>query len=199
MVLASVSDLDLYRKYREDDDFPLPVFLAQLRRETAATPAMMRGRAFARAMEMAPCGEASVLSADGHTFAFTCDAEIEAWPRREVKAEKEYSGVLVSARCDRILGCTVADDKTTSKYDVEGYIDKFQWRFYLDMFDADVFRWHIWECHELSKPTEWEVYAHHLLVQYRYPRMEEELYELADDFRRFALSIGYEKRASDKA
>lgn len=210
MLRVSVSDLDQYKRFLESEDYPIGVFLADLRRETPPTPAMQRGHAFAVAMEHASLGETSTISAEGHTFAFTCDAEIEAWPRREEKREKDYGGVIVTARCDRIMGRTVADDKTTAQFDAEAYTDKFQWRFYLDMFEGDVFKWHVWETREIKDPDvatidpgkeaevwgtiAWEVYAHHLLTQYRYEELENDCRRLAQDFAAFAKQVGWEGR-----
>ena len=215
MLRVSVSDLDQFKRFREDEEYPLGVFLADLRRETPPTPAMQRGHAFAVAMEHASLGETSTISAEGHTFAFTCDAEIESWPRREEKREKDYGGVTVTARCDRIMGRTVADDKTTSQFDAEAYMDKYQWRFYLDMFEADVFKWHVWETREIKPGSEdeisplykdeittcaeshaWEVYSHHLLTQYRYKELENDCRQLAQDFKIFAEQVGWAGRAS---
>jgi hypothetical protein len=211
MLRVSVSDLDLYRAYRNDEDFDLGVFLAQLRHQTARTGAMDRGVAFHTALEHATLGESSILTAEGHTFAFTCDAEIEAWPRREEKREKDYGGVIVSARCDRIMGKVIVDDKTTEKFDseaMERYMDKYQFRYYLDMWEADEFRWHIWEVRKLSQSDyksmtnlenstiAYEVYAHHLLKQYRYPKMEEDCRDLALEFADFAATIGYKREES---
>jgi hypothetical protein len=196
MLRVSVSNLDLYRIYREDEDYPLSVFLKQLRGEGERTPGMERGYAFAKAMELAAFGESSILTAEGHSFGFTCDVEIEAWPRREEKREKDYGGVIVTARCDRVFGRIVADDKTTENYDVEGYIDRFQWRYYLDLWEADEFRWHVWEVKQLTNPREWEVYAHHLLKQYRYKELEADCRELAQDFAEFATTIGRRGRSA---
>ena len=44
---VSVSNLDLYRTYRDSEDFDLAVFMSQLRGQTARTPGMERGSAFA--------------------------------------------------------------------------------------------------------------------------------------------------------
>lgn len=194
---VSVSSLDLFCSYRDDseDRWTLESFMAQLRGQTARTAGMERGSAFAKAMEHAKLGECSTISAEGHTFAFTCDAEIEAWPRREEKREKDYGGVIVSARCDRIMGRVIADDKTTERYDVEKYLDKYQFRYYLDMYDADVFRWHIWECRGLKDPREWEVHDHHLLTQYRYPGMADDCRELALEFAEFSAQVGWKGSA----
>lgn len=198
-MIVHVTELDLYRSFRDDEEFPLEVFLSQLRGEKK-TPAMERGIAFAKAMERIPLGETSTVSANGHTFAFTCDAVIESWPRREERREKDYGGITVTARCDRIMGRTIADDKTTAKFDAEGYMERFQWRYYLDIFDADVFKWHVWEVKELefeAKNAEewgkhgWEVYAHHALTQYRYRQMEDDCKRLALEFAEFAERVGW--------
>ncbi len=195
MLRVSVSDLDLFRAYRSDEDFDLAIFLMQLRRQVPKTNAMERGIAFAKAMQHAGLGESSVLSADGHAFAFNCEAEIEAWPRREEKREKDYGGVIVTARCDRIMGRMIADDKTTERYDPEGYQDKMQWSYYLDIFDADVFRWHVWELRQIKTEVPdvnmWDVHTHHLLTQYRYAKMESDCRQLAHEFAEFAQGIGW--------
>ena len=138
MIRVSVSNLDKYAAYLNDEDFSLDMLLRDLRGQTPRTPAMERGHAFAKAMEQLPTLNApfSLITAEGHAFAFTCDVELEAWPRRELKAEKDYGGIIVSARCDRLLGKIIADDKSTSHFSgdagVEKYIDKKQWRYYLD-------------------------------------------------------------------
>lgn len=198
MIRVSVSSLDLFRSYLADEDYPLEVFLSQLRGEGAVTPGMYRGRAFAVAMEHAKLGEASTISAEGHTFAFTCDAEIEAWPRREEKREKDYGGVIVTARCDRIMGKVIADDKTTESFDAEKYEDKYQFRYYLDIWDADVFKWHIWSCRKIDSDGRdtiaWEVYDCNTLTQYRYPKLQEDCYALAQEFGEFAARIGFTGR-----
>lgn len=186
MIRVSVSNLDLFRSFQKDEDFTLDVLLAQLQRKTEPTPAMLRGHAFAIAMEKANLGDVDTLVAEGHAFVFTCDAEIEAWPRREEKQEQDYGGVVVTARCDRIRGRVVADDKTTSQFDAESYMGRYQWRYYLDMFGADEFRWHIWECKEMDYPATWCIYAHHLLKQYRYPDLHKDCQKLALEFAEFA-------------
>ena len=208
-MLVHVTELDLFRKYKEDEDFPLEEFLRQLRGTTS--PDLKRGIAFHKAMEKVSLGETDTLVADGHTFAFTCDAEIEAWPRREERRYKDYGGIIVTGASDRVMGRIVCDDKTTKRFDAESYIEKFQWRYYLDMFDADEFRWHVWETREIKEPDAsildpekevdvwgthaWEVYAHHLLVQYRYEEIENDCRNLAQEFLEFATSIGWKGTA----
>ena len=150
-----------------------------------------------------------MVVADGHAFAFTCSAEIESWPRRELKGEKDYGGIIVSARCDRLHGMVIEDDKTTSSWShsspedprsaFERYIDKKQWRYYLDIFGAQEFRWHIWETREIEieEPRDypgvksaWEIFNHHVIRNYRYPEMENECADFARKYKAFAESVG---------
>jgi hypothetical protein len=98
------------------------------------------------------------------------------------------------------------------QFDAEQHLDGWQHRFYLDIFDADRFDWHIWEVAEMkdsktkAKQAEfdedplttlenssrfYEVYAHHLLTQYRYPALEEDCRRLALEFRDFAARMGW--------
>ena len=51
MIRASVSNIDKYAAYLNDEEFPLEVLLRDLRGQTPRTPAMERGHAFAKAME----------------------------------------------------------------------------------------------------------------------------------------------------
>jgi hypothetical protein len=151
--------------------------------------------------------QTDLLIAEGHAFAFTCDAEIEAWPRRELKAEKDYGGIIVSGRCDRLHGMIIEDDKTTSHFSgdagVEKYIDKWQWRYYLDIFGAHEFMWHIWETREIDitkhgdperdypgVKSAWEIFNHHIIRNYRYPQMETECREFALKYKEFAERAG---------
>jgi len=201
---VSVSNIDKYAAYLNDEDYPLDLLLRDLRGQTPRTPAMERGHAFAVAMEhVAEADRNDLLTAEGHAFAFTCDAEIEAWPRRELKAEKDYGGIIVSARCDRLHGKVIADDKTTSHFSgdagVEKYIDKWQWKMYLDIYQAHEFRWFVWETREIEikEPRDypgishaWEVYACHVIRNYRYPELETECREFALEFREFAERVG---------
>lgn len=198
MIRVSVSNLDKYAAYLNDEEFPLDLLLRDLRGQTPRTSAMERGHAFAKAMEQVG-DNSDMLVAEGHAFAFTCDAEIETWPRRELKAEKDYGGIIVSARCDRLRGNIIADDKTTASFTaggVEKYIDKWQWRYYLDIFNAHEFVWHIWECREIETDDRpgikaaWNVFAHHVIRNYRYPELGTECREFAHEYKQFAEQNG---------
>jgi hypothetical protein len=221
MIRASVSNLDKYAAYLNDDEYPLELLLRELRGQTPRTPAMERGGAFAKAMENLtlesgkatrhqalkglPDNCSDLLIAEGHAFAFTCNAEIEAWPRRELKAEKDYGGITVSARCDRLHGNIIEDDKTTASFSqggVEKYIDKWQHRYYMDIFGANRFNYYIWEVREIDVEKHgsrkdypgvnyaWEVYALHKFSLYRHPELESECRDFALQFKDFAERSG---------
>jgi hypothetical protein len=204
MIRVPVTSLDKYAAYLGDEEFPLEVLLRELRGEIPPTHPMERGHAFAKAMEQLhnDNAECTMLVAEGHAFAFTCDVELEVWPRRELKAEKDYGGIVVSARCDRLHGTVIADDKTTSHFSgdagVEKYIDKKQWRYYLDIFGAQEFVWHIWETREIdiNEPKDypgikyaWEIFNHHVIRNYRYPELEVECRDFALEFKDFAERV----------
>jgi hypothetical protein len=213
MIRVSCTQLDKYAAYLNDEEFPLDVLVRELRGQTPQTPAMSRGHAFAVAMEKLGAldqeiqrtgDSADLLVAEGHAFAFTCNAEVEAWPRRELKAEKDYGGIIVSARCDRLHGNVIADDKTTesfSKGGVEKYIDRWQHRYYMDIYGADRFDYFIWEVREIDVSKHgsqsdypgvkcaWEVYALQKFSLYRYPELENECADFARDFKDFAERV----------
>ena len=102
-------------------------------------------------------------------------------------------------------GNVIMDDKTTGHFDAgdfEKYIDKFQWRYYLDIFGAQEFIWKIWETKEIDMAKHggsgdypgvtaaWEVFNCHTIRNYRYPELERECRELAIDYKEFAERVG---------
>lgn len=182
---VSVSNLDLFRSWKANEEQDFNWLLAALK-NPEPTPAMLRGRAFAKCMERIEQGEVDQLSFDGYTFCFTGDFTIESYPRREESREKDYGGIVVAARCDRVLGKIIIDDKNTERFDAEKYLEKFQSRYYLDMFNADKFVWNVWEVKEMNEPNTFCVHTLHTLAQYRYPEMESECRDLAREYAEFA-------------
>jgi hypothetical protein len=209
-----VSHLAAYARWRAEESDDLG-WLAKSIFSTESSEAMERGTAFHKALETASAGEYTTVSADGYTFAFTCEAEIVLPKTREIRRGKDYGGIIVSGQCDGIEGKRIIDHKTTGQqFDAEYHLDGWQHRFYLDIFEADRFDWHVWEMAEI-KPSKckavdisehdyfddppgiaYEVYAHHLLTQYRYPAIEEDCRRLAVEFRDFAARMGWQGRAA---
>jgi hypothetical protein len=185
-----VSELESFRQWRDDEEADLDLLLSRMRGQTEPSEAMLAGTAFHKALETAPLGIAPELEAQGYTFRFTGNFDLVIPPVREVRAGKTYTGdgwsLTVSGQLDTIEGKRVEDHKTTGRFDPERYLGGYQWRYYLDIFGADQFRWNVFEIAVTDDPRIWEVYAHHTLEQWRYPGMEDDCRKLAADLARFA-------------
>lgn len=63
----------------------------------------------------------------------------------EQKAEIHFGDVTVVCVCDGLTPNFVIENKTTSRFDKQNYIDSFQWRFYLLAFKVEFVRYHVFE------------------------------------------------------
>lgn len=175
---ARVSNLETFRRWREAEDKSVADFLASL--STPATPAMAAGTAFHKALELAKPGDYDTLYANGHTFQLP-DCTLVLPEIRELRGFANYGPLQVTGCVDILIGKRVEDHKTTSRFDAERYIEGYQWRFYLDLFGADVFRWNVFEIREI-KPMVFEVSDPQFLEQHRYPGMHRDCERLASEF-----------------
>ena len=180
----SVSKAEAFRKWRENEDAELEPLLKTLRGEDQPTEPMLAGTALHKALETAGEGERDTLSEDGYEFVITADINLALPKCREVFATKDYGPIVISSRVDVLDGKCVEDHKTTSRFDPERFLAGFQWRFYLDIFEADLFRWNVFEMREL-KPKVYEVFNFHRLEQYRYPMLAMDCRDLATDLAEF--------------
>lgn len=198
---ARVSDIEAYRYWRADETAELAPFLDRLRGGWEGSVNTRAGTAFHAAIERCSPGDFDVLQAEGHVFFIDTDAEIELPEIREIRCGKDYivDGVAchVSGQVDAIEGKRVDDHKTTGQMDAERFFTGCQWKFYLDIHDADVFRWNVFEIREASdrflkgqenipEGDPWVVFNAHRLQQFRYPSMGADCQRLAEDFFRFA-------------
>lgn len=178
---VSVSNLEQYRQWRDAEEESLDSLFARL--WSGDTPDTLRGKAFHKCMECAQDGETELLQADGFTFLFDIDCEIALPKRREVKLAKEYGPLTVSARIDGGEGKVVSDYKSTASFDADRYQLGYQWRYYLDMTEAERFDWHIFEVSEITtEPGAYRVRAYHKMSQWRYPDLHRDCARLATDF-----------------
>jgi hypothetical protein len=177
---VSSTDLDAFRRFREDEGADLGLFLAQLRRRVPPTPAMIAGTALHAALEQCLPGSYGVLAARGHTFTFEAEGEIDLPEVREMKATRDYEidGLTVTlvGKVDAMRGTRIDDHKLTGRFDPERYLASVQWRAYLEIFDADEFRWNVFEGRPVAERS-WTITGIHALSARRYPGM-------ADDLRR---------------
>ncbi|MCB2080936.1 MAG: hypothetical protein KDE55_24950, partial [Novosphingobium sp.] len=175
---VSATDIDALRYYRDSEDGDLSELLARLRREAPPTEAMLAGTALHKALETAADGTVKGFAADGFTFSFETEAEVDLPAIREMKATREYEigGCLVTlvGKVDALHGKRIDDHKFTSRFDPERFLNSYQWRIYLDIFDADEFRWNVFEGRE-SASKNYLITGVHPLTMYRYPGMADDI------------------------
>lgn len=182
-MLARVSNIEAFRRWRDADDMPVED-LVRFITVDSPTPAMLAGTAFHEALEHAEPGSYDVLQAMDHTFHLP-DADLVVPTIREVRAFGNYGGLTVTGKVDCLDGRRVDDHKTTSRFDAERYLAGYQWRYYLDLFDADTFRWNVFELKPVGE-LEFAVSAPQLLEITRYPGMHEDCMRLALEYLQFA-------------
>jgi hypothetical protein len=178
-MLARVSNLETFRRWRLDEAATFEDLEARLCFDQP-TEAMQAGTAFHAALETAADGEHAELSANGFRFILP-DAELELPTIREVRAHAQYGPLTVTGKVDAMVGMRIDDHKTTRQFDAESYVQGYQWRFYLDLFGANTFRWNVFELVE-REPRVFEVKSLHTLEQHRYPGMLADCERLARDF-----------------
>lgn len=191
MINASVSDIDAFRRYQEDEDVSLLELLARLRKTEPPTAQMLAGTALHKALELTGDGEFETLSANGLTFALECDIELPLTRIREMSITKDYlvngETIRIRGRVDELDGTEVVDHKTTGQFDPEHLIAGYQWKLYLDMLAALSFRWNVFVITDVAKsPGLWRVSAFHSLRQYAYPSMRADIDALLTKFVQFS-------------
>lgn len=182
-MLARVSSLETFRRWRLDEDATVEDLIARLTTDEPSE-AMQVGTAFHKALELAEPGEYDTLSANGYTFILN-DAAIALPSVRELRCSAQYGPLTVTGRVDALYGKRVEDHKTTAYFTGDKYLEGYQWRFYLDIFGADVFRWNVFEVKQIKDMT-YSVGAPHILEQCRYPGLHDDCMALALDYYDFA-------------
>lgn len=185
-MIFRVSEAETFRQWRDDEEAELSALLARLRGIEPPSQAMLAGTAFHAILERASAGEViEHAEQDGFRFIVEVEAELALSPIREYRAQKQYPGIAITGQLDHLDGLRVEDHKTTGQFDPDRYLFGYQWRLYLDIFDAQVFRWNIFEMREID-PSVYLVHRMHQLEQRRYPGMEMDCERLAVDLAEFA-------------
>ena len=203
-MLARVSNIEAYRRWMnwkplfEGQDEPSLDELVNQITTDEPSEAMQAGTAFHAAIETATDGDHDAFEAMGYRFRLP-NAEIALPSIRELRGFKDYGPLTVTGKVDCLDGRAVIDHKTTSRVDFERYLEGCQWRFYLDIFEAEVFRWHIFEIKEVGEKT-YEVKAPQTLEARRYPELGADCMRLAEEFHEFAVRVGLpDSRLEDAA
>ena len=184
-MIFRVSEVESYRQWRGSEDAEVSALLSRLRGEIPPTQNMLAGTAFHDVLEHAKDGELPEASAQGFHFIIEADITLALSRIREVRAHKDYPGIRVTGKLDVLNGLRVEDHKTTEQFNPERYLDGYQWRYYLDIFGADTFRWNVFEMKEVAEMT-YLVHTFHSLEQCRYPNLSRDCERLAGDLRDFA-------------
>jgi hypothetical protein len=186
-MLYRVSELELFRQWECDSETDAAWLVNRLT-HFEPNEAMVKGTAFHAALEQASCGATDRIDSQGYTFLFDGDFTVQMPRIREIRRYKDYGGITVTGKADGlIMGKAVVDYKTSAHFDAERYFTGYQWRLYLDIFGADLFRWMVFEMSEDAfDPHVYTVHTLHVLEQFRYPELERDCTDLAQRFKAFA-------------
>ena len=181
---VSVTHIDQYIYYKNTEEMTLDDLIERLKPTAEPTEPMKIGTAFHTILETME-GELDEIEQDGYKFKFDLDAEITIPKIQEIKAEKQYGSTTVVGKVDAIGGLMVDDHKTTSQFKVENYADSYQWRLYLDIFGANVFRYNIFSRRE-NKDGVQVIRALDVLPLHRYPLLEIDVKAMVAEYAFFA-------------
>jgi len=177
----SVTDVDSLHWYHILEDMTVDDMIKRLKREGETNIKMLIGTAFHSILENPPSDDISIAENDGFVFNINCDAEIILPQIREIRASKTYNvnGIecFVTGGVDGISGNVVYDHKLSFNPNPEYYFDSYQWRAYLDIYNADIFTYYIYHAKEIKDLKEIDIVDISKLSMYRYPEMENNLIE----------------------
>lgn len=181
-----VSELDQFRYYA-NSEMTAQELQQRLRGEVPASRKMDAGTAWHAVLENPPA-EVDVIESQGFTFRVECDATLRLPQVREIRAERTYcidgEPVTLSGGCDGITALLVGDHKLTERPDVERYAQAYQWRAYLELFNATAFDYWLW--HAAEKDGVFVIRDMHAVRFWRYPEMHDDLMAGLRDFVEFA-------------
>jgi hypothetical protein len=179
-MIARVSHLEAFRQWRLAEEQSIEDFIAHFGQP--ANEKMKAGTAFHSFLERAQEGVSyENIKIAGYTYHTNCDAALPLPQIREIRASKQYGDLTVTGKLDGQRGLAVMDYKTTAALNTERYQDGYQWRYYLDIFGADVFRWYVFVMKEVAE-REYSITGFHKLEAWRYPDMEKDTQSLAQAY-----------------
>jgi hypothetical protein len=181
---ASVSNIESFRQWSEDEDLELSWLLQRILGPFEQTPAMRAGELFHKALETMS-GDAATLTADGFTFHIDCDIELVKPDCCELPISMDYGGLVVTGRVDAVFGSMVYDHKTTAQFDPDRLMSGYQWRYYLDILGVNRFAWNVFVMKEVDF-KEYKITDFHVLEQRRYPELHLDCMNMATKYRQFA-------------
>lgn len=196
---VSVTHLDQLAYFRASEgeswEMPLDELIRRLLNKEPPSPAMLAGSAFHGILENATYGmELHEVERDGFRFRFELEGEVSLPQARELKGTKDFvvdgETVTLSGQVDALAGIRVDDHKLTERLDAERYADSMQWRAYLSIFNAEQFRYNIFEAYDRQGMR--VIHSYHPLTFYRYPELEADVSRAVADFARFVRTYAHE-------
>lgn len=186
-MLARVSELEAFRRWELDEESDVEAFRRYVLLDQPSE-AMLAGTALHDVLEhILPGASLDEVKSQGFTFRFKGDIALPACSIRELRAYKDYGPLTVTGKLDANEGRRVEDHKSTAYFSADKYLEGYQWRFYLDLFDADTFRWNVFPLTPVrGEERTYEIRECHRLEQYRYPGMADDCMALAARFYDFA-------------
>lgn len=143
-MIFRVSELDQMLWFGRLDDMTNEDLAARLRGQQPPNAKMKIGTAWHAILENPPSLNFEAVEMDGYRFRIACDGEIALPQIREIRGTKQYGDVTLSGGCDGITGNELTDHKLTFRPDPENYLTSYQWRAYLDIFNADRFVYNLY-------------------------------------------------------
>lgn len=187
-MLARVSELEAFRRWELDEESDVEALRRYILLDEPSE-AMLAGTALHDVLEHVKAGDTlDEASSQGFTFRFKGDIALPACGIRELRAYKQYGPLTVTGKLDANEGRRVEDHKSTAYFNADKYLEGYQWRLYLDIFDADTFRWNVFPLTPVrGEERTYEIRECHRLEQYRYPAMHADCAALAERFHQFAV------------
>lgn len=173
-ITLHVTDLDSFLWYNTIESMSADELVGRLKRTSPPNESMLAGTAWHDVLENPP-DEITEIERNGFKFIIECDAEITIPQIREIRANKHYLidgiDVVLTGGCDGVTGNKISDHKLTFNPKPENYLDSYQWRSYLDIYNAGVFQYNIY--HGVKKPDAIYIKNVSSMQFYRYPKMIE--------------------------
>lgn len=168
---------------------------ATIRGEFVPTPAVLLGSAYGKVLETPDAYRIS----DGYRCGeFTFDdaavapalAVIDRRGVFEAKAQRRYGDCDVVAKADHLLGAHLSEFKTTlSTFNVEKYLDSYQWRYMVDIFAPAVVTYHVF-CLGEDRDGTFTLRAVESFNLYPYPALHTDCCALLADFTAYVTAKG---------
>lgn len=190
----SVTTLEQFRLYLKDTFVTEESLLASIRGEFKPTRPMLLGTAFHAILETPnECRRGDgTYTAEGIVFpADVVEPCLEVFDRSgvfEVKLPKVYHvdgrEMTVVAKADQLVGRESVENKTKwSAFYIDNYMDSYQWRFYLDIFEASRVKYNVFCISENAGG--FRLNSIEQFSMYPYPALQRDCYNLLRHFVEF--------------